>query len=837
MSAGPDGSPFLLPRYETAESFGWSRLGAACCDEWSTLLAGVDSQGRLCVAHRAMSQDRYAAFVTHCLPFSPVCGTPAAASHILGGTALCFLVGGRLRVLWAGSVDLAGSSVVEAEGPGGCRQAPQRAGWVDLGDVGEAEGCPAVAVDASGIFVAFRSRDGDVCVATRGAFTEWAWDCTSVFDADAECGEPSVQAAAGSCVLAHAVTAAGHVVEAECSAATDWEWTAGRVPFPSGCAARLRDEEPHTAKRGPAPPLAGISPLWRPVCWLEGGGRVLAVVRKGAEARSAAEGGAHGTLCLLERGTWTENEAWAFARLRHALVGGGDRPRGVLPTEVPSFSLSVRRGSALAFAGAPGSHASVIAQADADGALWELRRGRATQWDWEARRLSLTGDHARHVFACPVAGTTPKRPVAPRRRPPRTPGTPAPAVQPVAWCCRDGMARVAWLDDGQTAADDGRGVGSLAVRTGAALSEADIQRYVRDGVCMVRGAFAPQTAEGCCQDLWAGFTRTHGVHPLERGSWTRQVLRLEDKVPVREAWTKADESLWARGQGADSSSPRGSRKRPRVESSAEAGAGVEGQAEEETDGAEAEGSAVPRSAWWDHVMTERLCAAMNDACGPGQWLLSRGVGGWPVTFPGLHMRRWRAPPSSASSWHVDGKRGGHCISRPRVGLLPILLFSRVRSGEGGTVVRRGSHRAVTRVLAAHEAAQQRGEEGDLEFYELRKRALAMMDHVQAATGAEAALQTEQAHVARPTDLWAPAPDAVEVSGEAGDVALIHPFALHSRSENASDEPRFITNLNIRRVPPLPADLDPEDVAPTEAVVRAICGSMAALGGHDLPGLP
>lgn len=832
MSGGPEGSPFVLPRYETAEVFGWSRLGAACCDEWSTLLAGVDKEGRLCVSHRAMSQDRYAAFATHCLDFGPVTGTPAASSHVLGGTALCFVVGGRVRVLWAGSIDFAGSSAVEAEGPEGCRQLPQRAGWIDLGDVGEAVGSPALAVDSSGIFVAFRSRDGDVCVAARGAFTEWAWDCTSVFDAGAECGEPSVEAAAGTRVLAHAVTAAGNVLEAECSVATEWEWTSGRVPFPSGSPARLWDEEPHSAKRERAPPLSGVSPLWRPACWLEGGGCVLAVVRKGTGARAVAEGGAPGTLCLLERGSWTDNEAWAFARLRHALVGGGDRPRGVLPTEVPSFSLAVRAGSALAFAGTPASHASVVAQADADGALWELRRGRATQWEWEARRLSLTGDDGRHVYACPVQGTAPARPIAPRRRPSRKPGTRAPSLRPVAWCCRDGMARMAWLD----------GEGRLAVRPGAALCEADIQRYVRDGVCMVRSAFAPQTAEGCCQDLWAGLMQAHGAHPLDRGTWTRQVLHLKDKVPVREAWTKAGESLWARDAGDDSGGQRGSRKRPRPEPSGNAngdkGEGADAAAETQGEGEGNEKApTVPRSAWWDHVMTERLCAAMNDACGPGQWLLSRGVGEWPVTFPGLQMRRWRAPPSNASSWHVDGKRGGHCISRPRIGLLPILLFSRVRPGEGGTVVRRGSHRAVARALAAHEAAQQRGEEGDLEFYELRKRALAMLDHVQAATGAEAALQTEQAHVARPTDLWAPAPDAVEVSGEPGDVALIHPFALHSRSENASDEPRFITNIMVRRVPPLPADLAPEDVAPTEAVVRAVCGSMAALGGQGLPGLP
>ncbi len=64
---------------------------------------------------------------------------------------------------------------------------------------------------------------------------------------------------------------------------------------------------------------------------------------------------------------------------------------------------------------------------------------------------------------------------------------------------------------------------------------------------------------------------------------------------------------------------------------------------------------------------------------------------------------------------------------------------------------------------------------------------------------------------------------MEINGEPGDVALLHPFMLHARSPNTGRRVRFICNPCISFKEPM--RVKPEDgdsVSPVErAIIRAI----------------
>ncbi len=68
-------------------------------------------------------------------------------------------------------------------------------------------------------------------------------------------------------------------------------------------------------------------------------------------------------------------------------------------------------------------------------------------------------------------------------------------------------------------------------------------------------------------------------------------------------------------------------------------------------------------------------------------------------------------------------------------------------------------------------------------------------------------------------------DFRELTGRVGDVALMHPFMLHSFAQNHSGRPRFITNLCISLMEPMQFDRpDPDEFSPVE---RAILGGLGA----------
>jgi hypothetical protein len=173
---------------------------------------------------------------------------------------------------------------------------------------------------------------------------------------------------------------------------------------------------------------------------------------------------------------------------------------------------------------------------------------------------------------------------------------------------------------------------------------------------------------------------------------------------------------------------------------------------------------------WDpqvvSCFSDPVASAVEQLVGPGRWCGDRRWGFWPVNF----CYGAAAPDDyPTNGWHIDGNWFRHTLSCPNQGLLIIGLFTDIQPGWGGTILAGGSHKLTARVLVKHP--------GGMTHTDLFEEALSE-----------------------------PLGNFHEVTGNAGDVALCHPFLFHTRGYKRDGPPRIISNreaglrepMNLRR---------------------------------------
>jgi hypothetical protein len=152
---------------------------------------------------------------------------------------------------------------------------------------------------------------------------------------------------------------------------------------------------------------------------------------------------------------------------------------------------------------------------------------------------------------------------------------------------------------------------------------------------------------------------------------------------------------------------------------------------------------------------------------------------WQPPSPVIHRDEWLL-------WHKDGDFFRHFLDSPEQGLLVIAVFSDIADQGGGTYLACDSVGHVARFLAEHpEGVLPRG------------------------TPCE--------------EIIGKCEDFIEATGSIGDVYLMHPFMLHTRSINPSGRARFIINPPVKLKEPMCfARRDPREHSPVErAVLRAL----------------
>ncbi|WP_461039393.1 phytanoyl-CoA dioxygenase family protein [Spirosoma harenae] len=225
----------------------------------------------------------------------------------------------------------------------------------------------------------------------------------------------------------------------------------------------------------------------------------------------------------------------------------------------------------------------------------------------------------------------------------------------------------------------------------ALLNSGQIQQFIQDGFVRVDNAFSQATADAVVNSLWADL-------PFDRhdpATWTEPVVRL---------------GMYA------------------------------------------------QPAFIESVNSPELHRIFDQLIGEGNWIPCRNVGTFPVRFPSN-----KEPMDTG--WHVDASFPGteptnyfdwrvNVQSKGRA-LLMLVLYSDVTETGAPTIIRKGSHLDVARLLA------DKGEAG-LSFIELA-------ENLDALPHKEEALAT----------------------GKAGCIYLCHPFLVHAAQANRGNHPKFM----------------------------------------------
>lgn len=119
-------------------------------------------------------------------------------------------------------------------------------------------------------------------------------------------------------------------------------------------------------------------------------------------------------------------------------------------------------------------------------------------------------------------------------------------------------------------------------------------------------------------------------------------------------------------------------------------------------------------------------------------------------------KSWQPPSPDVAGWHKDGSFFRHFLDSREQALLNVVLWSDMLHQGGGTFIAPDSVRIVARYLYEHpEGISPR----DFKFGELVKQCTKF----------------------------------VELTGNAGDFVILHPFMLHASSQNVISIPRFMSN--------------------------------------------
>jgi hypothetical protein len=155
---------------------------------------------------------------------------------------------------------------------------------------------------------------------------------------------------------------------------------------------------------------------------------------------------------------------------------------------------------------------------------------------------------------------------------------------------------------------------------------------------------------------------------------------------------------------------------------------------------------------------------------------------------------WRS--TRASGWHKDGWHYRHFLDSPQQGLLLGYFYSDILSGSGGTQMCVDSIGVVARLLAQHPEGIH-------------------PDSVQSYI---------QPHMIKECK------EFEELTGEAGDLAIMHPYMVHRVAGNPSGRPRFAQFPSLKLSQPMQFGRDdPSEYSLSELVVLKELGQLKRFG--------
>ncbi len=146
---------------------------------------------------------------------------------------------------------------------------------------------------------------------------------------------------------------------------------------------------------------------------------------------------------------------------------------------------------------------------------------------------------------------------------------------------------------------------------------------------------------------------------------------------------------------------------------------------------------------------------------------------------------WLPPNRQMTGWHIDGDYFKRFLDSPEQGLLCLILWSDVAAKEGATFLACDSIGKVAKLL------------------------------VNSSQGLDPGAQFSVVHKE--------CTDFVEMTGDAGDVILCHPFMIHASSPKTKNSVRLLTNPPISLLEPMQFNrANVKDFSPVElAILRGL----------------
>jgi hypothetical protein len=167
---------------------------------------------------------------------------------------------------------------------------------------------------------------------------------------------------------------------------------------------------------------------------------------------------------------------------------------------------------------------------------------------------------------------------------------------------------------------------------------------------------------------------------------------------------------------------------------------------------------MPRITSFDAAQfAPKAWAAACELCGGEERIESWSWGdAFIVTLNEGADESWSPPDASHGKWHKDGDFFRHFLDSPEQGLLSLVIWSDINHQGSATYAATDSVPIIARFLAQHPEGVL---PGGFNFKEMIGQCK----------------------------------EFIECTGKCGDVVLLHPYVLHSGSQNMLRRPRFLTN--------------------------------------------
>jgi hypothetical protein len=195
---------------------------------------------------------------------------------------------------------------------------------------------------------------------------------------------------------------------------------------------------------------------------------------------------------------------------------------------------------------------------------------------------------------------------------------------------------------------------------------------------------------------------------------------------------------------------------------------------------------VARELGFAELWGESVVAAIDAVLGAGSWDVPRTAGQiLPLVWP-QPAQAWQVP---AKGWHLDYMAPGAARRIP--GLQVFLCLDRIDSRAGATVVAAGLPRIVDAIR------MRRGPAWRGRSAEVRRAVVREVPWFRALSSQRPHENRVARFMAQPTEFEESSLQVVELTGQPGDVWLMHPWMLHAMSANCGARPRMAITERLR----------------------------------------